>query len=157
MKKANFILLADAYKYSHHKLYYPGTSKIYSYLESRGGMFDETVFYGLQYFLKEYIEGAAFSQQDLDDADGFLHQVFNRTDVFDKTKFQYILDTYNGKLPVKIKAVAEGSIVPVGNALMTQVCLGLLFLCNSLMPVGRTMSSKGKAIKKPPITAMAKG
>ncbi len=23
----NFVLLADAYKYSHHKLYYPGTTK----------------------------------------------------------------------------------------------------------------------------------
>jgi len=119
MKKANFILLADAYKYSHHKLYYPGTTQIYSYLESRGGMFDETVFFGLQYFLKEYLEGTAFTQQDLDEAEGFLQQVFNRTDVFDKSKFQYILDKYKGKLPVKIKAVAEGAIVPVGNVLMT--------------------------------------
>ena len=51
--KNNLILLADAYKYSHHKLYYPGTTHIYSYLESRGGKFDCTVLYGIQYFLKE--------------------------------------------------------------------------------------------------------
>src|SRR6185437_9446023 len=81
MKKENLVLLADAYKYAHHKLYYPGTTQIYSYLESRGGMFDETVFFGLQYFLKEYLQGQAFTQQDLDEAEGFLPQVFGRDDV----------------------------------------------------------------------------
>jgi len=119
MKRENLILLADAYKYAHHKFYYPGTTQIYSYLESRGGMFDETVFFGLQYFLKEYLQGPAFTQQDLDEADGFLQQVFGRDDVFDKSKFQYILDQYNGHLPVKIKAVAEGTAVPTSNVLMT--------------------------------------
>lgn len=119
MKRENLVLLADAYKYAHHKLYYPGTTQIYSYLESRGGMFDETIFFGLQYFLKEYLQGPAFTQQDLDEADGFLKQVFGRDDVFDKSKFQYILDKYDGKLPVRIKAVAEGTVVLTGNALMT--------------------------------------
>ena len=119
MKRENLILLADAYKYAHHKFYYPGTTQSYSYLESRGGMFDETIFFGLQYFLKEYLQGPAFTQQDLDDADGFLQQVFGRDDVFDKAKFQYILDKYNGHLPVKIKAVAEGTSIPTSNVLMT--------------------------------------
>ncbi len=119
MKRENLILLADAYKYAHHKFYYPGTTRIYSYLESRGGMFDETIFFGLQYFLREYLQGPAFTQQDLSEADGFLKQVFGRDDVFDKSKFQYILDKYNGHLPVKIKAVAEGTAVPTSNVLMT--------------------------------------
>ena len=119
MKRENLILLADAYKYAHHKLYYPGTTQIYSYLESRGGMFNETIFFGLQYFLKEYLQGKAFTQQDLDEAEGFLLQVFGRDDVFDKSKFQYILDKYDGRLPVKIKAVPEGTAVPTGNVLMT--------------------------------------
>ncbi len=119
MKRQNLILLADAYKYAHHKLYYPGTSYVYSYLESRGGQFDQTVFFGLQYFLKEYLQGAAFNQQDIDEAEDFLQQVFGRNDVFDKSRFQYILNKYNGHLPVKIKAVAEGSVIPTGNVLMT--------------------------------------
>jgi nicotinamide phosphoribosyltransferase len=119
MKRENLILLADAYKYAHHKLYYPGTTQIYSYLESRGGMFNETIFFGLQYFLKEYLQGQAFTQADLDDADGFLQQVFGRNDMFDRSKFQYIIDKHNGYLPVKIKAVAEGTAVPTGNVLMT--------------------------------------
>jgi len=119
MKRENLILLADAYKYAHHKFYYPGTTQIYSYLESRGGVFDETIFFGLQYFLKQYLQGAAFTQQDIDEADSFLKQVFGRDDVFNKSKFQYILDKYDGHLPVKIKAVAEGTSVPIGNVLLT--------------------------------------
>lgn len=115
----NIVLLADAYKYSHHKLYYPGTTKIYSYLESRGGQFDETVFFGLQYFLKYYLEGNVITKEKIDTAEGFLQQVFGRNDVFDRSKFDYILEKHNGRLPVRIKAVPEGTVVPVNNVLMT--------------------------------------
>jgi len=65
LKPNNLLLLADAYKYSHYKLYASGTTKIYSYLESRGGLFQETVFYGLQYFLKEYLQGQAFTHENM--------------------------------------------------------------------------------------------
>lgn len=119
MQKQNLILLADAYKYSHHKLYPAGTTKVYSYLESRGGKFERTIFYGLQYFLKEYLAGPAFTQEELDEAEDVLTQVFGRDDVFDKSKFQYILDEHNGHLPVLIRAVEEGKSVPTNNVLMT--------------------------------------
>lgn len=119
MKTNNLLLLADAYKYSHYKLYLPGTTKIYSYLESRGGELPETVFYGLQYFLKEYLEGQAFTKEDIDEAEALLNGVFGRKDVFKRENFDYILNTYGGKLPVRIKAVAEGTVMPVHNALMT--------------------------------------
>ncbi|MBT1695679.1 DUF5598 domain-containing protein [Fulvivirgaceae bacterium PWU4] len=119
MKKQNLLLLADAYKYSHHKLYMPGTTTIYSYLESRGGAFNTTVFYGLQYFLKAYLEGEAFTKDDVDEAEQLLTGAFGRTDVFKRENFDYILKKHAGRLPVKIKAVAEGSVVPIHNALMT--------------------------------------
>lgn len=115
----NILLLADAYKYSHHKLYYPGTTKIYSYLESRGGQFDETIFFGLQYLLKHYLEGNVITTEKIDEAEQFLQQVFGRNDVFDRSKFDYIVKRYGGRLPVRIKAVAEGTSVPVNNVLMT--------------------------------------
>jgi nicotinamide phosphoribosyltransferase len=119
MKKINLLLLADAYKYSHHKLYVPGTTKIYSYLESRGGLFDNTLFYGLQYFLKEYLEGVAFTKEDIDEAEQTLNGVFGRSGVFNRANFEYILKVHGGKLPVRIKAVAEGIAVPVKNVLLT--------------------------------------
>jgi nicotinamide phosphoribosyltransferase len=115
----NLILLADAYKYSHHKLYYPGTRKVYSYLESRGGLFDQVVFFGLQYFLKQYLQGAVITKEKIEQAAEFLPQVFGRDDVFDPSRFEYILKVHGGKLPVRIKAVPEGSTMPVHNVLMT--------------------------------------
>lgn len=121
-KPNNLILLGDAYKYSHHKFYEPGTTKISSYLESRGGKFNEVVFFGLQIFLKEFLEGVAITQEELDEADYFLGSkegVFGREDVFDKSKFQYIIDVHGGRLPVRIKAVKEGTVVGVRNVLMT--------------------------------------
>ena len=117
--KTNLLLLADAYKYSHYKLYVPGTSKIYSYLESRGGMFDETVFYGLQYFIKEYLAGTAFTKENIDEAEKILNGVFGSKGIFNRANFEYILDTYDGKLPIRIKAVPEGMAVPTHNVLMT--------------------------------------
>ncbi|MCA6378473.1 MAG: nicotinate phosphoribosyltransferase [Cytophagales bacterium] len=119
MKTHNLLLLADAYKYSHYKLYAPGTTKIYSYLESRGGMFDETIFYGLYYFLKEYLTGQGFTKENIDEAEEVLNGVFGRRGVFKRENFDYILDKYNGRLPIRIKAVPEGSAVPVKNVLMT--------------------------------------
>jgi nicotinamide phosphoribosyltransferase len=115
----NLILLADAYKYSHHRLYYPGTNKIYSYLESRGGQFDQTVFFGLQYYLKHYLEGVVITKEKIEEASELLPQVFGRNDVFDRSKFEYIMKKHGGKLPVRIKAVPEGSVIPVHNVLMT--------------------------------------
>ena len=119
MTKENIILLADAYKYSHHKLYIPGTEYIYSYLESRGGKFEETVFYGLQYLLMEYLQGAVITKEKIDEAEAELLEVFGRNDIFDRSKFEYIIEKHGGKLPVRIKAVPEGTVTSVKNILMT--------------------------------------
>jgi nicotinamide phosphoribosyltransferase len=121
-KPNNLVLLGDAYKYSHHKFYEPNTTKIYSYLESRGGRFEETVVFGLQMFLIEFLEGVAITQEELDEAFDYLgtkHGVFGREDVFDKSKFQYLIDVHGGKLPIRIKAAPEGTVVSVKNVLMT--------------------------------------
>jgi nicotinamide phosphoribosyltransferase len=119
MTKENIILLADAYKYSHHKLYIPGTEYIYSYLESRGGKFEETVFYGLQYLLMEYLQGAVITKEKIDEAEAALLEVFGRNDIFDRSKFEYIIEKHGGRLPVRIKAVPEGTVTSVKNVLMT--------------------------------------
>lgn len=118
-KPNNLALLGDAYKYSHHSFYDEGTTKIKSYLESRGGKFDETVFYGLQIFLKEYLQGVAITMEEVDEAEAYLHGVFGRTDVFDRSKFEYIIKEHGGRLPVRIKAVPEGTVVGTKNVLMT--------------------------------------
>ena len=47
----NLILDTDSYKASHHLQYPPGTEAMYSYLESRGGVYPGTIFFGLQYLM----------------------------------------------------------------------------------------------------------
>ena len=49
----NLLLNADSYKASHFLQYPPNTTQAFSYIESRGGEFNYTVFFGLQIFLKE--------------------------------------------------------------------------------------------------------
>jgi nicotinamide phosphoribosyltransferase len=119
-KPNNLILCSDAYKYSHHRFYGSEMTKMISYLESRGGKFSETVFYGLQIFLKQYLEGVAITKEEVDEAFDYLgtkHGVFGREDVFDRTKFDYIIEMYEGKLPISIKAVPEGTVVGTKNVL----------------------------------------
>ncbi len=48
-----------------------------------------------------------------------LPEVFGRSDVYDASRFEYILSEHGGYLPVKIRAVPEGTVVPVKNVLMT--------------------------------------
>ena len=120
-KPWNLALLGDAYKYSHHKFYLPNTTTIGSYMESRGGRYDTTVFYGLQYFLKKYLEGVAITAEEVDEAYEYLGTelgTFGRDDVFDRSKFDYIVEKHGGRLPIRIKAVPEGTSVETSNVLL---------------------------------------
>ena len=111
----NIILNTDSYKVSMLKQYPVGTTGIYSYIESRGGRYDSTVFFGLQAFIKEYLL-EPITQADIDVADEILTA---HGEPFNREAWQYILDKHNGFLPVVIKAVPEGTVVPVKNVLAT--------------------------------------
>ena len=119
MIENNICLLTDSYKVTHHYFYPKGTEKIYSYLESRvGAEFNKTIFYGLQYIIKKYLEGRIVTQEKIDEADNLIANHIG-PDIFNRDGWQYILDEHDGHLPIEIKAVAEGTPVDVGNALMT--------------------------------------
>jgi nicotinamide phosphoribosyltransferase len=116
MKLAKNILLnTDSYKVSMFKQYPAGTTGVYSYIESRGGRYDETVFFGLQAFIKEYLL-EPITQADIDVADEILTA---HGEPFNREGWQYILDQHKGFLPVVIRAVPEGTVVPVKNVLAT--------------------------------------
>jgi nicotinamide phosphoribosyltransferase len=119
MIENNICLLTDSYKVTHHYFYPKGTEKIYSYLESRvGAEFNKTIFYGLQYILKKYLEGPVVTQKKIDEADDLIALHIGEG-IFNKSGWEHILDEHGGYLPIEIKAVAEGMPVEVGNALMT--------------------------------------
>ena len=111
----NIILNTDSYKASMFKQYPVGTTGVYSYIESRGGRYDATVFFGLQAFIKEYLLDP-ITQADIDIASEIWAA---HGEPFNRAGWQYILDKHNGYLPVVIKAVPEGTKVPVKNVLAT--------------------------------------
>lgn len=115
----SILYLTDSYKITHWKQYPPGAQYVYSYFESRGGMFDETVFFGLQYFLKKYLEGPVLTFKDVDAAEFFWRAHFGQSGLYNRDGWMRMLEKHHGVLPVSIKAVPEGSVVPTRNVLMT--------------------------------------
>ena len=115
----NILLLTDSYKLSHYKQYPSGTSHIYSYFESRGGKFEQVTFFGLQYLLKEYLAGEVVTQAKIDQAAKLYAAHFGSETLFNREGWQYILEKYQGRLPIRIKAVAEGAVIPTHHVLMT--------------------------------------
>lgn len=109
----NLMLNTDSYKNSMDKQYPPGTQTVYSYVEARGGIFEQTVFFGLQGVIKEYLL-SPISQEQID----FAEKVWNAHGMeFNRAGWEYILKEHNGLIPVKIRAVKEGSVIPIKNVL----------------------------------------
>jgi len=114
----NLVLQTDSYKFTHWKQYPPGTEYVYSYLESRGGMFPRTLFFGLQYYLARYLQGPVVTEDDVKEAREFVDRHIGPGQ-FNFDGWMHIVRDCGGKLPVVIKAVPEGSAVDVQNVLMT--------------------------------------
>ena len=146
MNAHNIILNTDSYKASHWLQYPPNTEYVVSYIESRGcdsGIdhefeeqlrqilaprmvdelitkagavcYDETVFFGLQMFLKEYLSKQV-TQEMIENAEAILKE---HGEPFNREGWEYIVRKHNGYLPVRIRAVAEGTVVPTRNVLVT--------------------------------------
>ena len=115
----NILLLTDSYKVSHAGQYPKGTEVVHSYFESRGGDFPKVTFFGLQYFLQEYLEGQVVTAERIDQAEIILSAHFGPGFVFPRERWEYILNEHDGRLPVKIKAVREGTAVGTHNVMLT--------------------------------------
>ena len=118
----NICLLSDSYKVTHWNQYPEGTEYVYSYYECRkGAKFPESVFFGLQALLKKNFVGQVLTQEMIDEAEELMGHHFGNKEYFNRDGWEYILKEHGGKLPIEIKAVPEGTVVPVDNVLMT-VC-----------------------------------
>ena len=107
MNRFNLILDTDSYKYSHYLQYPVGTKYLNAYIESRGGPYDELVFFGLQMFLKEYLS-RPITQADIDEAEPFIRA---HGEPFPREGWEIIVNEYAGYLPLRIQALPEGTIV----------------------------------------------
>lgn len=114
MRTALDVLLGtDSYKMGHGFMYPADTTHIISYFESRGGGFsdgveeyNDIVFFGLQYFIKEYLnvritEDAVKTAALIAEAHG---------EPFKYKEWMNIAVHNAGRLPLKINALPEGTV-----------------------------------------------
>jgi nicotinamide phosphoribosyltransferase len=109
----NPITDTDSYKASHWLQYPPDVTSMYSYFESRGGRYRETVFFGLQYYLLEHLS-QPITRAHMDEAARFFEA---HGEPFNREGWDRIVEVYGGHFPVRIRAVPEGTVVPTGNVL----------------------------------------
>lgn len=109
----NPIMDTDSYKASHWLQYPPDVASMYSYFESRGGRYRDTVFFGLQYYLLEHLSRPV-TTADVDEAAAFFGQ---HGEPFNREGWDHLVTAYGGRFPVRIRAVPEGAVVPTGNVL----------------------------------------
>jgi len=129
----NPLLLTDFYKVHHQKMYPEGMTLLYSNFTPRKSRIpgvDKVVFFGLQHFCLEYLIkafneeffGYDFkndSSQSLTDRE--YDQEGLKKEIIDKYSKHIGVDTKHiealyglGYLPIEIKAVPEGTLVPIG-------------------------------------------
>lgn len=109
-------VLSDSYKFSQYAQYRPNTESIFSYIEFRGSdRFDKSVFFGLSAFLQKYMT-TPITLEEIDYAEELIT---SHGEPFNRSGWEYILNKHNGYLPLRIKAAPEGSVIPLGNVLVT--------------------------------------
>ena len=114
----NILLATDIYKLGHLEQYKPGTTKIWSYLTARSDKkIPFTVFFGLQYYLQEYLS-RPITQADADEFFEYRKLVLG-TDASQDVKDKISSLVRLGYLPLEIKAVPEGELMPCKNILMS--------------------------------------
>ncbi len=105
----------DSYKLSHWNQYPPGTTRMMSYFESRGGEFETCTLFGLQYLLHEYLSRTVTLPQ-VQEAAAFAAA---HGEPFNEAGWTRVATTLGGRLPVRIRAIPEGTVVPTRNAVLT--------------------------------------
>lgn len=135
MNTNNIILATDSYKLNHWHQYPEGTEAVYSYFESRPGAdHDLTTFFGLQYVIQRYLTGRVVGISDVKAAAQLAEVHFGNADLFNREGWEHIVFDHDGYLPLRIKAVAEGTRVPVSNVMMTveNTCPKCFWLTNAV-------------------------
>ena len=113
LNERNLLLDTDSYKASHYLQYAPGTDYVQSYIEARGpnGDIDYTLFFGLQAYLMQVLS-RPICQEDIDEAAAVFAA---HGEPFHRDGWQHIVDQHQGRLPIRIRAIKEGTILPVRN------------------------------------------
>ena len=126
----NAMLLTDGYKLDHRRQYPKGTEYVYSNWTPRSNDYlpqakDGAVVFGIQYFIKKYLIDYFNKNFFWIDRDKAVRNFSRRINTFlgeNEIGTKHIEELYDlGYLPIKIKALPEGSICPIRVPCMTVV------------------------------------
>lgn len=126
----SFILKADGYKASHPKFYAAifkdlglTITKTYNHFQIRhSSQYDHIVFFGLQYYI-DILKKVKITHEEIDVVSKYMKKYFGNKEIetFAESEkmWRRIVNVHNGRVPVRIQAVPEGTLVPKGNVVMT--------------------------------------
>jgi len=114
MLRPNLALNTDSYKLSHPWQYPDGLEYMQSYFESRGGLFGKTMSLGYQGLAKTNLLDPV-TKDDVEEAKEVAEA---HGEPFEYGGWMRIVDKFEGKPPIRILAVPEGTMVPTHNLLM---------------------------------------
>jgi len=119
VEEFNVMTATDSYKLGRDRMFSEGTESVSSYFEARdGAKFQYNVFCTLQYLCMKYLCGKQVTKAKIDWAEYLSELHLGQKGAFDRSGWDYILQKYDGRLPIEICAVAEGTPVPTGNVMM---------------------------------------
>lgn len=129
----NILLHADVYKWGHMEQYKEGTEFVYSYLTARSTKkYGEIMMFGFQYYATEYL-CKPITKEHVQEFVEAYEDILGPCPESTKQKVQSLQKL--GYLPIKIKAVPEGTIVPVKCAVSDKTNV-LLTMTNTLPGFG---------------------
>ena len=116
----NLILDTDSYKLSHYKQYDPSVTGLASHITARGiakefPAYGKHVYFGLQAWIKENLEGKKVTKEMVDEAKEFAEM---HGEPFNALGWEKLVNTYAGIIPIEIQGIDEGSVVPVKTPLV---------------------------------------
>lgn len=122
----NPMLLADFYKISHRKMYPPGTTKVYSTWTPRGSRMagvNEFVWFGLQAFIERRLVNmfqTEFFESDIEEIIWDYERMIRGTLGDKEPETDHIRALHDlGFLPLRIRGLDEGTVVPLRTPVMT--------------------------------------
>lgn len=126
--KINPLLIKDFYKADHRSQYPTGTNLVYSNFTPRAARdknIKYIIFFGLQYFIKEYLIerfDKEFFNLPKQEAVNSYKRIIDNCLGKDSINYEHISSLHDlGYLPLKIKALPEGTKCPIGVPVLTVV------------------------------------
>jgi nicotinamide phosphoribosyltransferase len=106
----------DIYKACQWRLYPEGYEQLDGFIESRGGQYPKVCWAGLQYYILRYLVNRPVTVEEVEES----YEDFTDAGLpFNRDGWLYIAKEHGGHVPVKIRSIPEGMVIPNHNALLT--------------------------------------